>query len=177
MRSYRAGYLQIMIKLRLPVAMPRIFTRRKSIQHSPSSGSRRGILRDAHSRRCARRNTLLQNSRACRARDNARLERDARPLAGRREGGRADLRCPVHCPGHSPGSVGLFQRLSASRNVGDVLFAGSIRQADLPGGSHRELLRSIRGKFLPLGDDVAIISGHGRTSTIGRERANNPFLR
>ena len=60
--------------------------------------------------------------------------------------------------------------------VGDVLFAGSIGRTDLPGGNHLQLLDSIRDKLLPLGDDVAIISGHGPTSTIGRERATNPFL-
>jgi glyoxylase-like metal-dependent hydrolase (beta-lactamase superfamily II) len=83
----------------------------------------------------------------------------------------------LHCPGHSPGSVAYFNPAQRLAIVGDVLFAGSIGRTDLPGGSHRELLRSIRDKLLPLGDDVAIISGHGPTSTIGRERASNPFLR
>jgi glyoxylase-like metal-dependent hydrolase (beta-lactamase superfamily II) len=58
-----------------------------------------------------------------------------------------------------------------------VLFAGSVGRTDLPGGDHRQLLKSIQDKLLPLGDDIAIISGHGPTSTIGQERANNPFLR
>jgi hydroxyacylglutathione hydrolase len=83
----------------------------------------------------------------------------------------------LHCPGHSPGSVvfvNLAQRLAI---VGDVLFAGSIGRTDLPGGNHRQLLTSIRDKLLPLADDVAIISGHGPASTIGNERATNPFLR
>jgi len=57
-----------------------------------------------------------------------------------------------------------------------VLFAGSIGRTDLPGGNHRQLLKSIRDKLLPLGDDVGIISGHGPTTTIGRERTSNPFL-
>jgi hydroxyacylglutathione hydrolase len=83
----------------------------------------------------------------------------------------------LHCPGHSPGSVAYFNPAQRLAIVGDVLFAGSIGRTDLPGGSHRELLRSIRDKLLPLGDDVAIISGHGPTSTIGRERVSNPFLR
>jgi hydroxyacylglutathione hydrolase len=69
----------------------------------------------------------------------------------------------LHCPGHSPGSV--------------VLFRGSVGRTDLPGGDHRALLASIRNKLLPLGDDVAFICGHGPTSTIGEERATNPFLR
>ena len=83
----------------------------------------------------------------------------------------------LHCPGHSPGSVAFFSPAQRLAIVGDVLFAGSIGRTDLPGGSHGELLRSIKDKLLPLGDDVAIISGHGPTSTIGRVGANNPFLR
>jgi hydroxyacylglutathione hydrolase len=83
----------------------------------------------------------------------------------------------LHCPGHSPGSVVYFNREQRLAIVGDVLFAGSIGRTDLPGGDHRQLLKSIRDKLLPMGDDVAIISGHGPTSTIGQERANNPFLR
>jgi hydroxyacylglutathione hydrolase len=83
----------------------------------------------------------------------------------------------LHCPGHSPGSVAYFNPAQRLAIVGDVLFAGSIGRTDLPGGSHHELLRSIRDKLLPLGDDVVIVSGHGPTSTIGRERTSNPFLR
>jgi hydroxyacylglutathione hydrolase len=82
----------------------------------------------------------------------------------------------LHCPGHSPGSVvflNVAQRLAV---VGDVLFSGSVGRTDLPGGDQRQLFRSIRDKLLPLGDDVAIISGHGPTTTIGRERTANPFL-
>jgi hydroxyacylglutathione hydrolase len=83
----------------------------------------------------------------------------------------------LHCPGHSPGSVALFNAAQRLAFVGDVLFAGSIGRTDLPRGNHQQLLQSIRDKLLPLGDDVAIISGHGPASTIGRERASNPFLR
>lgn len=82
----------------------------------------------------------------------------------------------LHCPGHSPGSVAYFNASERIVFVGDVLFSGSIGRTDLPGGNHRQLLESIRDKLLPLGDDVAIISGHGPTSTIGRERTSNPFL-
>jgi glyoxylase-like metal-dependent hydrolase (beta-lactamase superfamily II) len=82
----------------------------------------------------------------------------------------------LHCPGHSPGSIVFFSPAQRLAIVGDVLFAGSIGRTDLPGGNHRQLLNAIRDKLLPLGDDVAIISGHGPTSTIGRERATNPFL-
>ena len=82
----------------------------------------------------------------------------------------------LHCPGHSPGSVVYSNPGEGLAIVGDVLFAGSIGRSDLPGGNHEQLLSSIREKLLPLPDDVALISGHGPTSTIGRERATNPFL-
>jgi glyoxylase-like metal-dependent hydrolase (beta-lactamase superfamily II) len=81
-----------------------------------------------------------------------------------------------HCPGHSPGSVAFLNAAQRLAIVGDVLFAGSVGRTDLPGGDQRQLLRSIRDKLLPLADDVAVISGHGPTTTIGRERATNPFL-
>jgi hydroxyacylglutathione hydrolase len=82
----------------------------------------------------------------------------------------------LHCPGHSPGSVVFVNSPQRLAIVGDVLFAGSIGRSDLPGGDHGQLLNSISNKLLPLGDDVVIISGHGPTSTIGREKASNPFL-
>lgn len=82
----------------------------------------------------------------------------------------------LHCPGHSPGSVVFVNRTQNFALVGDVLFQGSIGRSDLPGGDHAALLQSIRTKLLPLGDDMAFICGHGPTSTIGQERATNPFL-
>jgi glyoxylase-like metal-dependent hydrolase (beta-lactamase superfamily II) len=82
----------------------------------------------------------------------------------------------LHCPGHSPGSVAFVNAAERFAIVGDVLFRGSVGRTDLPGGSHETLIRSIRDKLLPLGDDVAFICGHGPTSTIGQERATNPFL-
>ncbi len=82
----------------------------------------------------------------------------------------------LHCPGHSPGSIVYFNPVQRLAIVGDVMFAGSIGRTDLPGGDYQQLIESIRDKLLPLGDDVAIISGHGPTSTIGNERATNPFL-
>ena len=82
----------------------------------------------------------------------------------------------LHCPGHCPGSVVLFERRQRVAFVGDVLFAGSVGRTDLPGGSHEELMRSIREKLLPLGDDVQVLAGHGAVTTIGEERRTNPFL-
>jgi hydroxyacylglutathione hydrolase len=81
-----------------------------------------------------------------------------------------------HCPGHSPGSVVFFNSLERLAIVGDVLFAGSIGRTDLPGGDHEQLLRSITDKVLPFGEDVVVISGHGPATTIGQEKASNPFL-
>jgi hydroxyacylglutathione hydrolase len=83
----------------------------------------------------------------------------------------------LHCPGHSPGSVAFFNAAERFAIVGDVLFSGSIGRSDLPGGDHATLLRSIKNKLIPLGDDVSFICGHGPASTIGRERASNPFLK
>jgi hydroxyacylglutathione hydrolase len=82
----------------------------------------------------------------------------------------------LHCPGHSPGSVAFINAAQRLAIVGDVLFAGSIGRTDLPGGDHRQLLRSIRDKLLPLNDDVTVLSGHGPVTTIGRERTTNPFI-
>ncbi len=82
----------------------------------------------------------------------------------------------LHCPGHSPGSVVFMSRDARFALVGDVVFKGSIGRTDLPGGNHDQLIRAIKDKVLPLGDDVAFIPGHGPTSTLGEERVSNPFL-
>jgi glyoxylase-like metal-dependent hydrolase (beta-lactamase superfamily II) len=82
----------------------------------------------------------------------------------------------LHCPGHSPGSVVLVAAAQRFAIVGDVLFRGSVGRTDLPGGDSEALIRSIKEKLLPLGDDVAFVCGHGPTGTIGEERATNPFL-
>jgi hydroxyacylglutathione hydrolase len=83
----------------------------------------------------------------------------------------------ITAPGHSPGSVVYFNAANRFALMGDVLFQGSIGRTDLPGGDHEELLRSIRAKVLPLGDDVVFLPGHGNASRIGDERLNNPFLK
>jgi hydroxyacylglutathione hydrolase len=81
-----------------------------------------------------------------------------------------------HCPGHSPGSVAFINTAERFVIVGDVLFRGSVGRSDLPRGDRAALIASIKDKLLPLGNDVAIICGHGPTSTIGAERASNPHL-
>ena len=81
-----------------------------------------------------------------------------------------------HCPGHTPGHVIFFSPGHRLALVGDVLFAGSIGRTDLPRGDHATLIRSIREQLWPLGEDVTFIPGHGPTSTLGEERASNPFV-
>jgi hydroxyacylglutathione hydrolase len=80
----------------------------------------------------------------------------------------------VHAPGHSPGHVVFLGDGFAI--AGDVLFAGSIGRTDLPGGSYHQLIASIRSKLLTLPEDTVVYSGHGPETTIGREKATNPFL-
>ncbi|HTR17677.1 MAG TPA: MBL fold metallo-hydrolase [Acetobacteraceae bacterium] len=83
----------------------------------------------------------------------------------------------LHCPGHTPGHVVFFCPAVRLAQVGDVLFQGSVGRTDFPYGDHATLMRSIREKLLPLGDDVSFICGHGPGSTLGAERRENPFLR
>lgn len=80
-------------------------------------------------------------------------------------------------PGHTPGHVVFVHDEGRVALVGDVLFQGSVGRTDFPYGDTAALLASIRDKLLPLGDDVAFLCGHGPGSTIGRERATNPFVR
>ncbi|WP_433323949.1 MBL fold metallo-hydrolase [Spirillospora sp. CA-294931] len=93
----------------------------------------------------------------------------------------AGLRVTVdHAPGHTPGSVAF--RTPAAGEIpdvmfsGDLLFAGSIGRTDLPGGSYDDMLASLSRVCLSLPDETAVLPGHGPQSTIGRERATNPFL-
>jgi glyoxylase-like metal-dependent hydrolase (beta-lactamase superfamily II) len=87
---------------------------------------------------------------------------------------------PTHTPGHCPGGVclaiGRGDRSSRELFVGDTLFAGSIGRTDLPGGDHETLLRAIRDVLFAYPDDAVVHPGHGPDTTIGRERASNPFL-
>ncbi|WP_138758412.1 MBL fold metallo-hydrolase [Modestobacter altitudinis] len=83
-----------------------------------------------------------------------------------------------HAPGHTQGSVVFSLDLDDSPGLlaGDVLFAGSVGRVDLPGGSWEAMLGSLRDVVLPLADETVVLPGHGAATTIGRERATNPYL-
>ena len=85
-----------------------------------------------------------------------------------------------HAPGHTEGSTMFGSPETADTPTllfsGDVLFEGSIGRTGLAGGDHAAMLRSLRTKILPLADDTVVLPGHGGQTTIGRERATNPFL-
>lgn len=87
--------------------------------------------------------------------------------------GEAELEV-IHVPGHSPGSVCFLSGLQLWG--GDVLFAGSVGRTDLPGGSFKVLEHGIRTRLFTLPADVEVYPGHGPTTTIGVERAHNPFV-
>lgn len=82
-----------------------------------------------------------------------------------------------HLPGHTPGHVGFVEHSQKVIFAGDVLFKQSIGRTDFPGGNHEELLHSIRSKLYTLPDDMIVIAGHGPATTIGQEKAHNPFVR
>jgi hydroxyacylglutathione hydrolase len=79
-------------------------------------------------------------------------------------------------PGHAPGHIAFVCHQQKFIIGGDVLFYSSIGRTDLPGGDHATLIESIKTKFFPLGDDYEVYSGHGQKTTIGFEKASNPFL-
>lgn len=82
----------------------------------------------------------------------------------------------VFTPGHSPGHVSFSLAGQGLLFDGDVLFQGSIGRPDLPGGDYATLMASISGLLDAFGDDTAVLPGHGPATTLGRERATNPFL-
>jgi glyoxylase-like metal-dependent hydrolase (beta-lactamase superfamily II) len=97
----------------------------------------------------------------------------------------------IHTPGHTPGSVCLYLANNEPRTpspspnstilapklfAGDTLFAGSIGRTDLWGGSMEQIMESLRGKLMQLPDETLVYPGHGVSTTIGEERATNPFL-
>ncbi|GAB4081521.1 MBL fold metallo-hydrolase [Modestobacter muralis] len=83
-----------------------------------------------------------------------------------------------HAPGHTRGSVVFSLDLGETPGLlaGDVLFAGSVGRVDMPGGSWTDMVGSLRDVVLPLDDATVVLPGHGPATTIGRERATNPYL-
>jgi glyoxylase-like metal-dependent hydrolase (beta-lactamase superfamily II) len=87
-----------------------------------------------------------------------------------------------HTPGHTRGSVTFTTPYLGPEDVpavlfsGDVLFAGSIGRTDLPGGDHPAMLHTLATKILPMRDEIVVLPGHGGQTTIGREKATNPYL-
>lgn len=81
-----------------------------------------------------------------------------------------------HVPGHSPGHVVLYIEDAGVAFSGDVVFQGSIGRTDLPGGNFTQLISGIRQQVLTLPDDTTLYTGHGPDTTVGHERATNPFL-
>ena len=82
----------------------------------------------------------------------------------------------LHTPGHSPGHVCFHQPAKRIVFDGDVLFASGIGRTDLPGCSHEALMHSINEQLMTLPDDTTVYPGHGPATTIGHERATNPWL-
>ncbi len=82
----------------------------------------------------------------------------------------------LHTPGHTQGSICLHFASMKLLAAGDTLFAGSIGRTDLPGGNYPQIIDSIRSKLLALPDETRVLPGHGPETSIGQERAANPFL-
>jgi len=81
-----------------------------------------------------------------------------------------------HCPGHTLGHIVLVEPDRQVVFTGDCLFSGSIGRTDLPGGNYGRLISSINDQVMTLGDDFKVMCGHGPDTTVGKERAGNPFL-
>lgn len=82
-----------------------------------------------------------------------------------------------HTPGHSPGGISLVEHDAGLALVGDALFAGAIGRFDFPTSDGRALIAGIHRELMSLPDAVRVLSGHGPETTIGAERASNPYLR
>lgn len=81
----------------------------------------------------------------------------------------------LHTPGHTRGGICLLGEDAVF--TGDTLFAGSIGRTDFPGGSYKQIMRSIQEKLVVLPDHLIVYPGHGPKSTISKEKRNNPFMK
>ena len=82
----------------------------------------------------------------------------------------------LHTPGHTPGGCCLYLADEDVLISGDTLFADGVGRTDFPGSSHEQLIDSIRKKLLTLPDETKVYPGHGPSTTIGREKRNNPYI-
>jgi len=82
----------------------------------------------------------------------------------------------LHTPGHTPGGICLYSKEDGVAFVGDTLFADSVGRTDFPGGSTSQLTSSIKERLFTLPDETKVYPGHGPATTIGHEKAHNPFL-
>jgi hydroxyacylglutathione hydrolase len=80
-------------------------------------------------------------------------------------------------PGHSPGSVCFYNEAQAFLLGGDLIFMDGVGRTDLPGSNPKDLINSITTQIFPLPDGTSIYSGHGETTTWGREKVHNPFIK
>lgn len=79
-------------------------------------------------------------------------------------------------PGHTKGGICIYDEEDGFVFAGDTIFCESIGRTDLPGGSYKEILASIKSKLLTLPEDTVLLPGHGPKTTVGWERRRNPFL-
>jgi len=96
--------------------------------------------------------------------------------AGERLAGPGEEAEVRHVPGHCPGNVLFYLADSRMAFVGDALFRGNVGRTDFPGGDFPELERSIRGQIYTLPDGVVVYPGHGPATTVGEEKAGNPYV-
>lgn len=82
----------------------------------------------------------------------------------------------LQTPGHTQGSISLWIPAEKKVVAGDTLFLDSIGRTDLPGGDFQQILRSIHHKLMRLPEEAIVVPGHGPNTSIGREKARNPFL-
>jgi glyoxylase-like metal-dependent hydrolase (beta-lactamase superfamily II) len=82
----------------------------------------------------------------------------------------------IHTPGHTPGGCCLYLESESRLIAGDTLFADGVGRTDLPGGSHEQLVQSIKNRLFTLPDQVQVYPGHGPATSIGHEKLHNPYL-